>query len=48
LKLKLRWSSLAIEEFERGTDRIAESNPAAARRTAQRTGNAAHSLRDYP
>jgi plasmid stabilization system protein ParE len=48
LILELRWSQLAIEEFEQGTDHIAEANPVAAEEVAQRIWDALQKLREFP
>ena len=46
--MKLRWSNLAIHEFEDATERLAKQDPAAAQRIAQRIHEAALRLCEFP
>ncbi len=46
--MKLRWTRLALAEFEQAHDHIAQDNPEAARQIAQRILNATETLLDNP
>jgi addiction module RelE/StbE family toxin len=46
--LKLRWTRLALADFEQAHDHIAQDNPEAAREIAQRILDATETLLDYP
>lgn len=46
--MKLRWTRLALADFEQAHDQIAAENPEAARRIAQRILDATETLLVYP
>ena len=46
--MKLAWSVLALRDFEEATDYIAQDNPAAAQRIAERILAATRKLTEYP
>jgi toxin ParE1/3/4 len=46
--LKLRWTQLALNDFEQAHDYIAEENPEAAREIAQRIFDATKTLLEHP
>lgn len=46
--MKLRWTRLALADFEQAHDHIAEENPEAAGRIAQRILDATETLLEYP
>lgn len=46
--MKLRWTRLALADFEIVHDHIARENPEAARRVAQRILDATKTLLEYP
>jgi toxin ParE1/3/4 len=46
--LRLRWTALALNDFEQAHDHINQDNPEAARQIAQRLLDAARTLLDYP
>jgi toxin ParE1/3/4 len=46
--LRLRWTALALNDFEQAHDYIVQDNPEAATQIAQRLLDAARTLLDYP
>lgn len=46
--MKLRWTRLALADFEQAHDHIAQDNPEAALQIAQRILDATETLLDYP
>ncbi len=46
--MKLRWTRLALADFQQAHDHIAEENPEAARQSAQRIVEATEVLLQYP
>lgn len=46
--MKLRWTRLALADFEQAHDHIAEENPEAARQIAQRILDASETVLEYP
>ncbi|MDF1615247.1 type II toxin-antitoxin system RelE/ParE family toxin [Desulfurivibrio dismutans] len=46
--MKLRWTRLALQDFEHAHDYIAQENPEAARKVAQRVLDAAENLLKFP
>jgi len=46
--LKLRWTRLALADFEQAHDHISQDNPEAARQMAQRVLDATDVLLEYP
>lgn len=46
--MKLRWTRLALADFEQAHDHIAEENPQAAHQIAQRILDATERLLEYP
>lgn len=46
--MKLRWTRLALADFEQAHDRIAQDNPQAARQIAERILAATETLLEYP
>ena len=46
--MKLAWSVLALRDFEEATDYIAQDNPEAAHRIAERIVAATRKLAEYP
>ncbi|MGB0954502.1 MAG: type II toxin-antitoxin system RelE/ParE family toxin [Panacagrimonas sp.] len=47
-RLRLRWSSLALQDFVKVQEYISQENPRAARRIAQRIAEAAAKLEKFP
>ena len=46
--MRLRWTRLALSDFEQAHDYIAQENPETARLVAQRMLDATGRLRDFP
>lgn len=46
--MKLRWTRLALADFEQAHDHIAKKNPEAAGRIAQRILDVTETLQEYP
>ncbi|MFH7321504.1 type II toxin-antitoxin system RelE/ParE family toxin [Desulfurivibrio sp. D14AmB] len=46
--MKLRWTRLALQDFEQAHDYIAQENPEVARKVAQRVLDAADNLLKFP
>lgn len=46
--VKIRWTRLALSDFEQANDYIAQENPESARIIAQRILDATERMRDFP